>query len=116
MQMDLAAMCTPPISNGSLDIRPMAHAGGYSRMASAKHHFGVAELRQVGELRSTAGQHRIDFLVQPRFAFRILRQQIPGPGKRIRRGLVAGQKQRQGFVPHLSIGHARAIGFLVLRQ
>ena len=53
--------------------------------------------------------------MQPRFAFRILRQQIPGPGQRIRRGLVPGQKQRQRFIPHLFIGHA-APSFFVLRQ
>ena len=36
-------------------------------------------------------------------------EQVPRPGERVRRGLVAGEKQRQGLIADLLVGHAAAL-------
>src|SRR5579859_1803721 len=81
------------------------------------HRFGddvirINELRQIVKRRSAPCKHRPQLTVELRFDSRILREQPPRPGQRIRGGLMSGQEQRDGFVAKLFVGHARAVFIL----
>ena len=59
----------------------------------------------------TTAENRVDLAVEPRLDVGILRQQVPGPGQRVGRGLVAGEKDRDRLVAHLRVGHLPAVSF-----
>ena len=56
----------------------------------------------------------VDFGVQPRFHFGVLRNQIPGPVEPARGGLMAGDHQRHDLIDELALAH-RLAGLLVAR-
>src|SRR6266567_931525 len=70
---------------------------------------GVAEIAEIGKFRSAAGKYAVEFFVQPGFGTRILAEKMPRPGKRQRRGFVAGQNKSQNFIPQLFVAHASAV-------
>src|SRR5581483_439395 len=59
---------------------------------------------------------RIDLPMELPLDLRVLRQKVPRPRQRVRRGLVSREKKRHGFVAYLTVGHAAASPLLVLRQ
>src|SRR5262249_12851509 len=58
----------------------------------------IGEARDIVERRRTTAQYTRKFGMQTLFDLRRLRQQIPGPGKRVCRGLVAGHKDHRRLV------------------
>ena len=74
-----------------------------------EHHLGVREPREIRDAGRAIAENRVELLVETRLDVGILRQQVPGPGQRVGRGLVAGEKDRDRLVAHLRVGHLPAV-------
>src|SRR5580704_19445417 len=64
----------------------------------SQNHFGVAQSWNILEYRWTVLQYSVNFVVESAFAFRILREQIPGPRERIGDRFVTSQKDRDDLI------------------
>ena len=77
-------------------------------------HAGVGERCHVLHRGEPAAEDLVELAAQAAFDLAVLRQQVPRPRERVRRGLVAGQEDRHGLVAKLLVGHAPAVALLVL--
>jgi hypothetical protein len=85
------------------------------------HGFGDdgARVRQRGEVldagrarRGAAAEDGCELVVQPALDVGVLGEEIPGPGERVRRRLVAGEEERHHLVAELGVAHRRAVGLV----
>ena len=54
---------------------------------------------------------RVDLGVEARLRLGVLGDEVPGPGERVRRGLVPGEQDGHHLVAEMAVGHARAVAF-----
>ena len=78
-----------------------------------KNHAVVGQRFQVGYIRRPSLQHSSQFGMEPLFGFWMLRQEIPGPGKRVRGGFMPGHQHGQSFIANLFVRESCVSGFLV---
>ena len=86
------------------DVRRRIHSQHF-----ADHRIQIGQALEIGHAWSAFAKNASELFVQPRFGGGILAEQIPCPGKRQRRGLVAGKKQRHRLVAQLPGRHLRAV-------
>ena len=56
-----------------------------------------------------AAEDRVELGVELRLDLGVLRQQVPGPGQGVGRGLVAGHEEGHRLVAELAVGHPPAV-------
>src|SRR5581483_4830040 len=64
-----------------------------------QHHLGVAQGRKVRGTGDASAESAIKLLVQPRLDLRMLREQVPRPGERVRPGLMTGKDDGDALAP-----------------